>query len=281
MDLHTVDLHVHTGVIQSHRWGVSEANAISNDTSRSSRSAEDEDTATHSFGDEKIEGKLEGQWENWRYVPWKNRPRPLSGRTATPPSPSISPTRRHTPSLGWRILLAIRHTITEDYPVSDDAVLRNVRLFLACSETMCQVDCIRLSRAYEACRTPGKADECASLNASPPQGWQFLRNPSTTVFVFTCLAYAVFASAQFAFIKYDRFRRGFLMIGLVVGFFMSLYEVELGEERIRASTFAYYVTASLLVSACGHWVWWMCFGKRDVQKLDGDEEKGMPRIEEV
>jgi hypothetical protein len=110
----------------------------------------------------------------------------------------------------------------------------------------------------------------------------FLSNPSTTVFVFTCLAYGLFASTQFSFNRVDRFQRLLLMAGLVVAFCMSLPS-EMSSGRISAWRFGMYVTAALGVSTSGHWVWWMGFGEREVEKVElSDMEKVEKRmIEEV
>jgi hypothetical protein len=274
---------------RSHTWAESKSVAIDGKIPPSSSKAEENHAYGHFVDHEKQDAStsefgLKRNWEPWSYVPWRNRPHPLPGRTASPPSPSfITRTRRYTQLLAWRTLRATIHTITGEYPVPDDAVLRNTRLFFSLCEASCQIDCIRVARIYQTCRAPDLAPECTLLKAArPPLDLYFLSNPSTTVFVFTCLAYSLFASTQFSFNKVDRFQRLFLMVGLVVAFCMSLPS-EIGEGRISAWRFRMYVTGALGVSTCGHWVWWMGLGKREVEKVESsDGEKVEKRmIEEV
>jgi hypothetical protein len=170
------------------------------------------------------------------------------------------------------------------FAVADDAVLRNTRLFFSLCEASCQYDCIRVARVYQTCRAPDLSAECTILKAArPPVSLEVLRDPSTTVFVFACLAYGIFASTQFSFNKNDRFQRLFLMAGLAVGFCMSLPS-EMSVGRISAWRFGMYVTGALGVSTCGHWIWWMGFGKSEVAKVEIENEGEMKEklmVEEV
>jgi hypothetical protein len=193
------------------------------------------------------------------------------------------------PSLGQRILHTLNSTL-EAEPSSNvgQRVLRHVRLILTIcifSSESCFADTMY---PYEVCHAPTLSSQdpldnnsCTYLNSAMRSPRHFLRNPSTTSFVFVALFYGMQTSSQYDLKRVDKFQRAFLMVGLVVELYAGVRTGVLGEERFIASRLGYYVMISLLASACEHCLWWMCSGtnKVDEERVVVTGEKG--KTEEV
>jgi hypothetical protein len=117
----------------------------------------------------------------------------------------------------------------------------------------------------------------------PFMGFAFLQRHSSTMYVLEFLGYALFGATLFSYNSDDRFQGHILMVGLVAGFLVSLSSTIIGEVGfVSVSRFATCVTGALAVSACGHWAWWMCFGKRGEEKVESSGEvKEIRKVEGV
>jgi hypothetical protein len=112
---------------------------------------------------------------------------------------------------------------------------------------------------------------CAYLQDYLPPYLELVEHNSTTFFVFSALAYGAVAMREYHINRQDRHQGIFLMVGLVAGF-LACWDA----RQIVSSRIAFCISIALLTSACGHWVYAMCFGSRTegqgavkVEKEDG------------
>ncbi|KAH7406529.1 hypothetical protein DE146DRAFT_629841 [Phaeosphaeria sp. MPI-PUGE-AT-0046c] len=97
-------------------------------------------------------------------------------------------------------------------------------------------------------------------------GLNFLAHPTTTLFVFSALAFGSVAMHQYSINDRDHYQQLFLVPAIVVGLWMSLPPlVELGTQRVVSSTLALGITTALNASAISHWTYATCFAKKECE----------------
>jgi hypothetical protein len=105
----------------------------------------------------------------------------------------------------------------------------------------------------------------------------FLTHPSTTLFVFSALAYGAVAMHQYSINEFDRFQQLSLIVGFVVGVWLSSPPFkELGAQRFVSSNLALAVTVALFISAVGHWMYATCWVQEEREEsvvIDAIESK--------